>query len=122
VKSIDFRVGDFRDLNKTKFSKSDFIYLDPPYLLGLASYNENGRWGEKDEHDLYTMLNKINKSGIKFALSNVLEHKGKVNNILKNWVAENNYTINFLDYGYKNSNYQSTAKQNKTIEVLVTNY
>lgn len=121
-RSVDFKVGDFRNLRKIKLEKNDFVYLDPPYLLGLASYNENGGWCEKDERDLYATLDHINSRGIKFALSNVIEHKGEFNNILKDWALDNNYKINNLDFHYKNSNYQSKAKHNKTVEVLVTNY
>ena len=39
----------------------------------------------KEEQALYDFLDKINEQGIKFALSNVLEHKGKVNEFLKKW-------------------------------------
>lgn len=102
--------------------KDDFIYLDPPYLLGLASYNEMGGWTEKDEKDLYELLTKLDKKGIRFALSNVLEHKGKTNQIMKDWINRNKYKVHKINYDYKNSNYHSTAKINKTVEVLITNY
>lgn len=121
-KKIIFKNCDFRDIEKMPLVKDDFVYLDPPYLLGLASYNEMGGWTEKDEKDLYTLLNRLNKRGIKFALSNVLEHKGEVNNIMKEWTKKNNYKVHKLDYDYKNSNYHSTAKDNRTEEVLITNY
>ncbi|MGP1449788.1 MAG: DNA adenine methylase [Wolinella sp.] len=46
---ISFLCSDFRDLNiDTLASGKAFIYLDPPYILGIASYNENGGWTEKD--------------------------------------------------------------------------
>ena len=121
-KNITFKNADFRDIETMKLQKNDFVYLDPPYLLGLASYNELGGWTKKDEKDLYVLLSRLNKKGIRFALSNVLEHKGEINEILKQWTEKNNYTVNRLDYHYKNSNYHSTAKNNKTIEVLITNY
>lgn len=121
-KSVKFRVGDFRDLKKIYFNKNDFVYLDPPYLLGLASYNEGGGWSRQDEFELYEILNYLHEKDVRFALSNVTEHKGESNDILKKWAFGNGYNINVLDYHYKNSNYQSTAKQNNTIEVLVTNY
>lgn len=121
-KSIAFKKGDFRDIGKLNFGKNDFIYLDPPYLLGLASYNETGGWTKQDEKDLYDLLSKISKNGLRFALSNVIEHKGEVNTIMKEWAENNHYNIHQLDYHYKNSNYQSKAKNNKTIEVLITNY
>ena len=121
-KKIVFKNCDFRDIEKMSLTKNDFIYLDPPYLLGLASYNEMGGWTEKDEKDLYKLLTKLDKDGIRFALSNVLEHKGKTNEIMKDWVKKNKYKIHKIDYNYKNSNYHSTAKNNETIEVLITNY
>jgi adenine-specific DNA-methyltransferase len=121
-KKIVFKSCDFRDIEKMSLVKDDFVYLDPPYLLGLASYNEMGGWTEKDEKDLYALLNRLNKKGIRFALSNVLEHKGDINNIMKEWAKKYNYNVHKLDYDYKNSNYHSTAKDNRTEEVLVTNY
>lgn len=62
----------------------------------------------------------LNEKGVKFALSNVLEHKGRENIILKNWAKK--YNINYLDYNYRNSNYQIKEKKFKTSEVLITNY
>lgn len=121
-KNITFAEGDFRDLPNTHFPKGSFVYLDPPYLLGLASYNESGGWTVKEERDLYATLTDLNRKGIRFALSNVLEHKGETNEIMKNWAEKNNFKINKLNYDYRNSNYHSTAKNNKTTEVLITNY
>lgn len=121
-KKIIFKNCDFRDIEKMTLIKGDFVYLDPPYLLGLASYNELGGWTEKDEKDLYLLLTRLNKKGIRFALSNVLEHKGDTNHIMKDWVKKYGYKIYKLNYDYKNSNYHSTAKNNRTIEVLITNY
>ncbi|MDO8513094.1 MAG: Dam family site-specific DNA-(adenine-N6)-methyltransferase [bacterium] len=121
-KKINFKISDFRNLEKMNLNENDFFYLDPPYLLGLASYNELGGWTEQDENDLYSLLSRLNKKKIKFALSNVLEHKGETNEIMKKWAVKNNFKINKLNYSYKNSNYHSSAKNNQTIEVLITNY
>jgi adenine-specific DNA-methyltransferase len=121
-KNISFRVGDFRELQNHNFAKDDFIYLDPPYLLGTATYNENGGWSVRHEEDLYGLLDQLHNKKVRFALSNVIEHKGKTNEILKYWAQKNNYIVNHLDFHYKNSNYQSTAKQSSTTEVLITNY
>ena len=66
------------------------------------------------------MCDKLNANGIKFALSNVLEHRGFENKTLKEWAKK--YNINYLNYDYNNCNYQSNNKNNKTIEVLITNY
>lgn len=122
AKDITFLNQDFRDIESFKISKDDFIYLDPPYLLGLASYNELGGWSEKDEKDLYALLTRLDKKGIVFALSNVLRHKGQTNSIMQEWAEKNNYKVHRLNFHYKNSNYHSKAKNNETVEVLITNY
>lgn len=122
LKPIAFEFGDFRDIENIKFYKDDFIYLDPPYLLGLASYNEGGGWTKKDDRDLYDLLDKLNAKNVKFALSNVIEHKGETNNSLIEWAKNKKMYVNYLDYDYKNSSYQSTAKNGITKEVLITNY
>lgn len=121
-KAIRFTHGDFRTILDHDLNEQDFVYLDPPYLLGTASYNENGGWSEADEVALYEVLDVLDDRGIRFALSNVSEHKGSVNTILLDWVERRHYHIRYLDYNYNNSNYQSRARQSKTREVLVLNY
>lgn len=116
---IIFRCEDFRNMS-INLSKGDFLYADPPYLISTATYNEQNGWTEIEEKDLLDLLDELNAKGVKFALSNVLEHKGKENLILKNWAAK--YYINYLDYNYRNSNYQIKEKTLKTSEVLITNY
>lgn len=81
-----------------------------------------GGWTEKDEKDLYSLLTRLDRKDIRFAFSNVLEHKGEINEIMKKWTEKHKYKVHELDYHYKNSNYHSTAKNNKTTEVLITNY
>jgi len=120
-KNIKFLNRDFRQLKIDNISKDDFCYLDPPYLITCASYNENGGWKEKDEKDLLNLLDKLNDKSIKFALSNVLESKGNSNDILKEWSKK--YNIHRLNVKYGNANYQRKEKDDSTtLEVLVTNY
>lgn len=118
-KNIKFINADFREM-KIDIEEGDFLYADPPYLISTATYNEQNSWTEKEEKDLLRLLDRLNERGVKFALSNVLEHKGRENTILKSWVK--NYNVNFLAYNYKNSNYQIKDKTLKTSEVLITNY
>jgi adenine-specific DNA-methyltransferase len=122
TKNVEFIEGDFRDINRMKIGKQNFIYFDPPYSLGLASYNESGGWSEADELDLFKTITRLHKKNIRFALSNVVEHKGETNRLLLDWVNSNKFKINFLKFDYKNSNYQSRAKLAVTKEVLITNY
>ena len=96
------------------------MYCDPPYLNTTATYNENGGWTEKEEQKLYDILDDLNKRNIKFALSNVLEDKGRENLMLKEWSKK--YNVNYLNNTYSNCNYQAKNKDKKTVEVLITNY
>ena len=121
-KNVEFINEDFKKFKIDNLTSEDFCYFDPPYFLGHASYNENNNWTEKDEKDLLNYINKLNEKNIKFALSNVTQHRGEKNNILIDWAIENKYNINYLDYNYNNSNYHSKSKLNVTEEVLITNY
>ena len=117
-KDIKFVNKDFKDFKAENFNSKDFIYLDPPYLITTASYNEQNSWTVDDEKDLLHYLDCLNDNNINFALSNVLESKGKENKLLKEW--SQNYNINYLNFNYNNSNYQTS--KGKSIEVLITNY
>ena len=72
--------------------------------------------------DLLNYLEELDKKGIRFALSNVLESKGKKNVILSEWINQNKkFKAIPLNYDYTNSNYH-TKKDGITKEVLVVNY
>ncbi|GAA0055526.1 Dam family site-specific DNA-(adenine-N6)-methyltransferase [Streptococcus canis] len=112
------------DFDTSNLSTNDFVYLDPPYLITTGSYNDGNRgftdWGEKQEKEMYNFLKELNRKNIKFALSNVLSHKGKRNTLLEKFIAEEKLQLTTLDYHYKNSSYNT--KKEDSIEVLVTNY
>ncbi|WP_440896849.1 Dam family site-specific DNA-(adenine-N6)-methyltransferase [Amphibacillus sp. Q70] len=118
LKEFVFSYKDFREFNHLE--NNDFIYADPPYRITTASYNENGNWSLKDDMDLFEYLDKADKIGIKFALSNVTVHNGRENTELLDWATK--YNTNKLNFNYNNSNYQSKAKKTITEEVLITNY
>ena len=117
---IQFFSKDFRKLKIGGLKGSDFVYCDPPYLITVASYNENGGWGEQAERELLSKLDEIDNAGVRFGLSNVLESKGKENTILKEWA--NRYKVNYLEYTYSNCSYHKKDKESKDVEVLITNY
>lgn len=108
-KKINFLSNDFNEIDYRKID-NPFFYCDPPYLLGDASYNENGGWGEQKELELLKYLKSLDDNGIKFALSNVIEHKGKQNKILLDWCMTNRLNIIYLDKSYSNSNYHLKNK------------
>ena len=122
VKNIDFINTDYKKYKIDTLTSNDFCYFDPPYYLGDASYNENDGWNATKEKELLEYLNDVNRHGIKFALSNVTEHKGLKNDMLIDWAIENQYNIHNLNYNYNNSNYHLKDKTQITKEVLITNY
>ena len=126
-KENEFLNDSFENFNFSKLSENDFVYCDPPYLITTGSYNDGKRgfkgWTEKEEMELLNILDYLDNRNINFALSNVIQHKGKENILLKNWLEERKYKINFLNKNYANSNYQTKIRdKNASIEVLITNY
>lgn len=119
-----FSCVDFRELDTSFLTSKDFVYVDPPYLITCATYNEQGGWNESDERDLLSFLDALNARGIPFALSNVLKSKGKENSILLAWLQKNadTYKAMPLHFNYSNSNYQTKDKTASAEEVLVINY
>lgn len=105
---IVFDNKDFRDIDLSDADENDLVYCDPPYLISIGNYNDGKRgfkgWGEQDERDLLALLDKLDSQGTRFALSNVLEHKGESNYILKEWSKK--YKVHYLDKDYTNCNYQ----------------
>ena len=121
-KNIKFLSKDFIELDVKKLGPQDMVYCDPPYLITTGTYNDGNRgfkdWNEKEEKLLYSLLDKLNDKNIKFALSNVLTHKGKTNEILLKW--SKNYKIINLNNNYSNSSYNT--KKGNSEEVLIINY
>lgn len=119
-----FTCKDFRAYDISNLCSKDFVYLDPPYLITCATYNEQGGWTEETEKELLVFIDRLNERNIRFALSNVLRGKGKENTILMNWLEKNKavYKAIRLNYSYSNSNYQTKDKVSFSEEVLIINY
>ena len=122
VQNHEFQSKDFRSFDFTNLTNNSLVYCDPPYLITTATYNEKEGWTEKDERDLLGILDNLTERGIRFALSNVLQHEGKENTLLKEWISKHNYTIHDLLMDYHYSNYQKKSKKAESQEVLITNY
>ena len=54
----------------------------------------------------------MDKKGVKFMLSNVIEHKNRKNELLINWINKNNFKV--IEYNGK-------ARKNRN-EIIVVNY
>ena len=124
VQNCVFTCKDFREFDISILDSNDFVYVDPPYLITCATYNEKDGWNETAEKDLHFFLDDLNSRNISFALSNVLRSKGKENKILIEWLNKNNdkYRVIPLNYSYSNSNYQTKDKNSVSEEVLIVNY
>lgn len=115
-RKIKFTSKDFRKFfDKNNYSKNDFIYLDPPYLITASEYNKF--WDEKSEFDLLDLINKLNKKSVKFALSNVTHYNGNKNDLLISWMSK--YKVHKIKSNY--ISYHNNKKK-KIKEVLITNY
>lgn len=116
----DFKVF-FNNILLNTDNTNTLIYLDPPYLAGsIATYNENGGWTIVDEKSLLNLADRFNENKIKFALSNVLEHKGEKNELLIEWSKK--YNIHYLEKDYNSCSHHLKNKKSHTVEVLITNY
>lgn len=116
IKHPNWYNSDFRSFLKgIDFKKNDFIYLDPPYLITFSEYNK--LWSEEEEISLLQILDELNKKNIRFAISNVINYKGRSNSIFFNWSRK--YNIHDISSNYI-SYHDNSIKDFR--EVLVTNY
>lgn len=126
IENIHFSAKDFGKFDYSVLGECDFIYADPPYLLTCGSYNDGKRgfkgWSQDDDEELFRILTKLSERGVNFALSNVIEHKGAINEPLIEWIERNQYNLHGINFNYDNCNYHTNNKQNITKEVLITNY
>ena len=99
-------------------TQRDFVYIDPPYLNGNAQYNRF--WDKNDEIELYKEIDKLDKSGIKFALSNTIYNNGILNTILNEWINKNNYRVISIKKKYSKTNYNKKNRYDAK-EIIVTN-
>ena len=121
---ISFLNEDFRELDLSDANENDLVYFDPPYLISCGNYNDGKRgfkgWTKQDDKDLMELCDRLDEQGTRFAMSNVLEHKGLKNEELINWSKK--YKVYHMNYNYNNCNYQENNNKHKTDEVLIVNY
>ena len=82
---LQFSSKPFDQLDYSRFSNQDLLYFDPPYLITDAFYNAH--WGEQEEHKLYALLDRLDARGVRWVLSNVVEHNARKNFILEQWMS-----------------------------------
>lgn len=111
----------FTDFIDQEFKKDDFVYLDPPYFNTNADYNKNWTW--ELEQKFLEFVEVLIKKGIRFMVSNVLQHKGKVNSHLRDFIAKHNLNTFYPKIEYTNGgNGVNDRETNDTVEVVIMNY
>lgn len=122
-KKISIKNEDFIDfvnsIKKQVKKENTIFYFDPPYLITNATYNST--WSQNKEQELIDLLKELTREGYKWILSNVLESKGNINELLKGFICSDpRISYEFVnDINYKNSNYQRKNKNSLDKEILV---
>lgn len=116
--NIVFKSMDYKNFFK-EIEKNDFVYCDPPYLISCGAYNDGKRgfngWDETQEKELLEFLSKLDKKGIKFMLSNMMDRNEKCNSQLSHWIKENNFKV------IKDKRTTKRNRQDRQ-EVIIINY
>jgi len=102
TKEVIFKSTDFsniiQDVLSDSYDRGIFVYADPPYFSAkvVSSYSRTAllRYGLVEEERLYDCMEQLNKSSIKFGLSNVMESRGVENTVLKEW--SKNYNVHYI--------------------------
>lgn len=114
-KNVFFESKDYHDIFY-ELDKTTFTYLDPPYMLTNGAYNDGKRgfhgWNSETEKMFFDFIDNLNKDGKPFMISYVLEHKGKYNFHLEEWIKKGGYNIIEVD----------PSLGNNRQEILITNY
>ena len=109
------------DVFRKLLTQADFVYMDPPYLLGDAVYNST--WNNEMEHHLLDFIDGLIENHINFALSNVLTKVGRTNEPLSYWTHRrvNDIEVNHIKYHYRSASYNKITRDAKEDEVLICN-
>lgn len=103
-------------LNELEYDQNTYVYFDPPYLISGSEYNKY--WDEEEERRLCMYLDELDQRGIRFGITNLINHKGKVNETFLEWSKK--YIIYNIDSNYISFNDNTIKADSK--EVFVTNY
>ena len=122
---------------KEKELKGEFLGSYPPFgykkcktQKNKLEIDTNVAYIVKEIFELYsegngfqkisTILDKATKQGLKWALSNVISHKGQENVTLIEWAEQ--YNVYDIYSDYSKAVYNKKKTDEPTIEVLITNY
>lgn len=100
---------------------ADFVYMDPPYLITNAVYNESNKWNNNFEYKLLDFIDGLVLQGKEFVLSNVLTKKDHINEPLNYWYHKHKDKVDLfnIDYNYKSSSYNKKNRESKEQEIII---
>lgn len=117
TRDISFSSMDFLDfLQGLEFKPGCYVYLDPPYLISMSEYNKI--WNADKEAEMCAFLDRLDGRGVKFGITNLISHKGKVNNAFREWARK--YRVHHINSNYISFN-DNTIKENSR-EIFVSNH
>lgn len=127
IQKVKLSCSSFLDFDLTPFGEQDFIYIDPPYLISDAYYNTGAKnaaqkWTQDDDLKLFEYLNEATKKNIKFAMSNFINHRGKTNTKLVEWINDMKLNTYNVHSNYERCVANKVKNDNPTLEVLITSY
>lgn len=123
-KNFEYMCLDFENIKIKEIArKVDFIYMDPPYLITTAVYNESKGWDENREKKLLQLIDYFIQENKLFILSNILQRGEKINTILEAWIKKNKNKIEveYIDYSYKSSSYNKKNREIVEKEIIIYN-
>ena len=103
-------------LEQLTFEEGAYVFLDPPYLISMSEYNK--LWNDEKENELCEYLDVLDGKGVRFGITNLITHKGKVNKRFLEWSKK--YYACDVKSNYISFN-DNTIKADSR-EVFVTNY
>jgi DNA adenine methylase Dam len=106
-----------------KIDKNHVFYFDPPYSASGDNVYE-GNWNKDNDLKLFSMLDYLDGLGIRWILSNCVQHRGHKNKELAKWMKQ--YKVIYPEFRTKGEAYTLNRavdnKLNNTVEVIVKNY
>ncbi|AXK51616.1 Dam family site-specific DNA-(adenine-N6)-methyltransferase [Spiroplasma alleghenense] len=121
-KKFIFMQGSFEDeeIEQLVFADS-FVYMDPPYLITTAFYNENKGWNLEEEKKLLSFMDKLIKNETPFALSNIISRDNAINQPLFDWIKGNQELIEIheININYSSASYNKLVRYSKDKEILL---
>lgn len=121
-KNVKFICASFTNKSITKYiEQSDFIYMDPPYLITDAVYNETPTWTNENEHDLLDFVENLISQNKFFVLSNCISRDNIKNEPLYYWIKKMKNSVKQinLDYDYHTCSYNKKLRNSKDQEVII---